>query len=163
MSESVHQNVRALAAPAMRFDLQSELNELRGDRRYRSGVPCGRTLVKEPDLRIVLMALKAGGRLEEHRASGPISVQPVEGRLRLRLPARSVEIAVGELLALEPGISHDVEAIEDSAFLLTIGRTTYKNVSDQHEPNMKGVPLMFLQRAHILGRQPCPRGHHYKL
>ena len=44
-----------------------------------------------------------------------------------------VELATGQLLALEPGIPHDVEAIEDSAFLLTIGRTTYEHVSDWHE------------------------------
>jgi quercetin dioxygenase-like cupin family protein len=126
---------RALAAPVLTFDLRAELEDLRAQPSYQNAAPAGRTLVKEPDLRIVLMALRAGGRLEEHRASGPISVQALVGRLRLHLPDGSAEIGTGELLALEPDIRHDVEAIEDCAFLLTIGRTTYHTLPrGQHEP-----------------------------
>jgi quercetin dioxygenase-like cupin family protein len=126
---------RALAAPVLTFDLSAELDELRRQPSYQNGAPTGRTLVKEPDLRIVLMVLKSGGRLEEHRASGPLSVQALEGRLRLRLPDGSAELSAGQLLALEPDIRHDVEAIEDCAFLLTIGRTTYHTLPPgQHEP-----------------------------
>jgi quercetin dioxygenase-like cupin family protein len=125
---------RVLAAPVLRFDLQEELDQLRHQEGYPTGAPTGRTLVKEPDLRVVLMALKTGGRLEKHDASGPISIQAIEGHLRLLLPDQTVELDAGQLLALEPGIPHDVEATEDSAFLLTIGRTTYQHVSDRHEP-----------------------------
>lgn len=125
---------KVLSAPVLRFDLPAQLEQLRGQESYVAGQPTGQTLVKEPDLRIVLMALRAGGRLEEHHASGPISIQAIEGGLRLHLPDGSVELTAGELLALESGVPHDVEAIEDTAFLLTIGRTTYHQVSDQHEP-----------------------------
>ncbi len=121
-------------APVLSFDLYTELEQLRQQRNYHEGGPAGRTLVKEPDLRIVLMALKAEARLREHHASGPISVQVIEGKIRVRLPGTSIELTVGELLAVESGIRHDVEAIEDSAFLLTIGRTTYEKVSEHHEP-----------------------------
>jgi quercetin dioxygenase-like cupin family protein len=117
----------------LRFDLQAELAELRGRQSYPERKPTGKTLVKEPDLRIVLMALKAGARLEEHDASGPISVQALEGHLRLRVPEGAVDLNAGEMVALEPNIPHDVEGLSDAAFLLTIGRTTYENVSDHHE------------------------------
>lgn len=122
-----------LAAPIMRFNLRTEMERLRQLPSYHQGNPTGKTLVKEPDLRIVLMALKAGARLEEHRASGPISVHALEGRLRLRVAEEAVEMTAGELLMLEPNLAHDVDALEDSAFLLTLGRTTYQDVSDQHE------------------------------
>lgn len=124
---------RVLAAPILRFDLGEQLNRLREKPSYAAGTPTGETLVKEPDLRVVLMALRGGGRLEEHRASGPISVQTLQGRIRLRAAQQTLELSAGELLALEPGIPHDVEAVEDAAFLLTIGRTTYQHVSDHHE------------------------------
>lgn len=126
---------RDLAGPVLTFDLKEELDGLRRRPLYGTGAPSGRTLVKEPDLRIVLMALKAGGRLEEHDASGPISVQVLEGRVRMRLRDQDVEISAGRLLTLQPDILHDVEAMEDSAFLLTIGRTYYQHVSDHHESN----------------------------
>jgi quercetin dioxygenase-like cupin family protein len=125
---------RVLAAPLLTFDLRTELEELRRKPGYAAGEPTGSTLLKEPDLRIVLMALRAGGRMVEHRASGPISVQPIEGRFLFSLPDHSVELTAGKLLTLEPGIAHSVDAVEDSVFLLTIGRTTYRDVHDHHEP-----------------------------
>ncbi|PZR99216.1 MAG: hypothetical protein DLM70_15835 [Chloroflexi bacterium] len=107
---------------------------MRQEPSYQNGDPGGRTLVKQPGLRIVLMALKATGRLREHLASGPISIQAIEGHLRVRLPDESIDLTPGQLLALESGIRHEVEALEDSVFLLTMGRTTYQRVSDLHEP-----------------------------
>jgi quercetin dioxygenase-like cupin family protein len=138
VSRSPKHGGRALEAPVLSFSLRSEVEQLRQQPSYLKGDPSGRTLVKEPDLRIVLMALKAGARLQEHHASGPISVQAIEGRLRVRLAAESFELTAGQLLALESGIRHDVEAIEDSAFLLTIGRTKYERVSELHEPRNDG-------------------------
>lgn len=134
MPSTHDQQGRNLAAPCLKFDLSARLGPLRRKQGYADGEPTGETLVKERDLRIVLMALRAGGRLQEHRASGPISIQAIQGACRLHLPSGDVELAAGELLSLEPGIPHDVEALEDTAFLLTLGRTTYQDVSDHHEP-----------------------------
>lgn len=114
-----------LAAPSLHFDLDSERKKLLAQPAYAKSGQASTILVKEPDLRIVLIHLRAAGRMEKHKASGPISVQPLEGRVRLVLPDRTAVLGVGDLLVLEPGVPHDVEAIEDSAFLLTIGRTTY--------------------------------------
>jgi quercetin dioxygenase-like cupin family protein len=136
VSRSPKHGGRAIEAPVLSFTLETEVEQLRRQRSYQKGDPSGRTLVKEPNLRIVLMALRAGARLQEHQASGPISIQVIEGPLRVRLPAESVELTAGQLLPLEPGIRHDVKAIEDSAFLLTLGRTTYEHVSELHEPGI---------------------------
>lgn len=115
----------ALNASIMQFDLNEERQTLIAQPANDESGQRGKTLVKEADLRIVLMYLPAGGRVEKHKASGPISVQPLEGQLRLVLPDRTVTLSTGHLLALEPSIPHDVEAIEDTTFLLTLGRTTY--------------------------------------
>ena len=74
-----------LAAPVLTFDLPAELAHLRGEPAWARGDRNAKTLVKEPDFRLVLVALKAGARLEEHRAPGRISIQTLEGRLRLRV------------------------------------------------------------------------------
>jgi quercetin dioxygenase-like cupin family protein len=124
-----------IEAPVLRFDIRTELEQLKQQRNYQDGVPAGRTLVKEPDLRIVLMALYGKAHLREHHASGPISIQVIEGALRVRLLNDSIELTAGQVLAVESGIRHDVEAIGAGAFLLTIGRTTYDHVSEHHEPN----------------------------
>jgi quercetin dioxygenase-like cupin family protein len=111
--------VGILAAPLMTKDLNREIEQLRSEGRWQSG-HTAKTLAKYPDLRVVLIVMKAGGRLEKHRAEGRISVHTLDGRIRFNTADRSVELAVGQMLTLEGGIPHDVDGIIDSAFLLTI-------------------------------------------
>lgn len=111
----------ALSGPLLQFELASELNQLHRDESWLH--PAGRsskTLVKYPDLRIVLIAMKANTRMHEHTAAGRISVHSLKGHIRLHLPERVVNLPAGHLLALDQCVPHDVEATEDSAFLLTL-------------------------------------------
>ncbi len=79
-----------------------------------------RMLAKAPGLRVVLIVMRLGNRWEEHKTDSRISIQPIEGSMRFILPDRTVELRAGELLVLEPGIPHGVEALEEVAFLLTL-------------------------------------------
>jgi len=79
-----------------------------------------KTLVKHSDFRVVLTVLKFGARLHKHKAAGRISVQTVAGHIRMHVENKVFDLPVGHLLALEWAIAHDVEALEDSAFLLNI-------------------------------------------
>ncbi|HXJ06458.1 MAG TPA: hypothetical protein VNH65_15240 [Candidatus Acidoferrum sp.] len=111
----------ALNRTVLQFDFARELDQLHRDESWQH--PAGRsskTLVKYPDLRILLIAMKANTRMHEHTAAGRISVQSLNGHIRLHLPARVVELPAGHLLALDHCVPHDVEAVEDSVFLLTI-------------------------------------------
>ena len=111
----------ALNRPVLLFDLARELDQLHRDESWHH--PAGRsskTLVKYPDLRILLIAMKANTRMHEHVAAGRISVQSLHGHIRLHLSARIVDLPAGHLLAIDHCVPHDVEAVEDSDFLLTI-------------------------------------------
>ena len=78
------------------------------------------TIVKYPDLRIVLVALKIGARLHKHQAAGRISIHVLSGGIRTSLQDQAMELHSGELLALDRNLPHEVEAMGDSMFLLTI-------------------------------------------
>jgi quercetin dioxygenase-like cupin family protein len=119
-----------LSGPLLEFDMASELEELHRDDSWLQ--PTGRsskTLVKHPDLRIVLIAMKANTRMHEHTAAGRISVHSLKGHIRLHLPERVVDLPAGRLLALDQCVPHDVEAAEDSAFLLTISWPPEKKIA----------------------------------
>jgi quercetin dioxygenase-like cupin family protein len=45
----------------------------------------------------------------------------LEGRVRLTLRDRTLEMSPGDLTSLAPNLAHEVSGVEDSAFLLTIG------------------------------------------
>src|SRR4029077_14945781 len=98
---------------------------MRGEEAYPREGHTARALVREHDMRVVLIAMKAGARIAEHTANETVSIQTLSGRLRLQLPRlarqredRIVELPIGRLLVLERGLAHDVEAVGDSAFLL---------------------------------------------
>jgi quercetin dioxygenase-like cupin family protein len=69
-----------------------------------------RTLVKYPDLRIVLVSMKAGTRFKQHKTSARFAILMLAGHVRLHLPNARVEVPRGELLALDRDVSHDLEA-----------------------------------------------------
>ena len=100
----------------------SELERsLRSDEAYLRGNHTARTLAHEPDLRVLLIAMKAGGRLEEHRAKATASVHVLSGEIRVGLPDNVVKLSAGSFLLLDQGLQHSVEAETESAFLLTLG------------------------------------------
>lgn len=112
-------HTQPMAAPFLEFDLVRELEQLHGEPEWTSGQN-SRTLVKFDDLRIVLMALRARARVPGHQTKGRISIQTVVGHILVRAEGRTFDLRSGALLALDQGLPHDVEALEDSAFLLTI-------------------------------------------
>ena len=79
-----------------------------------------RTLVKYPDLRIVLVSMKAGARIKRHKANARFAILTLAGHLRLHLTDASMEVPRGELLAVDRSVAHDIEAIRQSTFLLII-------------------------------------------
>ena len=108
-----------MAAAYLEFDLARELEQLNREPGW-SGGQNAKTLVEYEDFRVVLTALKAHARLPGHQTEGRISIQTVAGHIQLRAQGRTFDLPTGRLLALDQGVSHDVEALEESAFLLTI-------------------------------------------
>jgi quercetin dioxygenase-like cupin family protein len=111
---------RALAGPNLTFDLEAQIAELRGDENYTRTGRVGRTLVKAGALRLTLVVLAAGVDVGTHQAESPMTLQPVQGRLRYRVEQEYFEIGEGEVLFFGPGHAQDIRALEDTALLLTI-------------------------------------------
>jgi quercetin dioxygenase-like cupin family protein len=108
-----------IESPILSFDLNAEIARLRSENAWQGGRN-SKTLVKHPDFRVVLTVLKTNARLHEHKAAGRISVQAISGHIRMHVQEKAIDLPAGHMLALERALPHDVEALEDSAFLLTI-------------------------------------------
>jgi quercetin dioxygenase-like cupin family protein len=109
-----------LTAPLMDFDLAKELSQLHDEEAWLRTGRNSKTLVKQPDFRIVLIALQKGVHLEEHSADARISIHTLSGHVKLQLPEQTVDLHDGHLLVLDRALEHDLEAIEESAILLTV-------------------------------------------
>ncbi len=73
-------------------------------------------------LRQTLIALAAGSRLDEHVNPGEATVHVLRGRVKLGSGDVAWEGAPGDLLIV-PDARHSLDAIEDSAVLLTVAKT----------------------------------------
>ena len=120
LEQHVEGESRHLGASLLRLDLNQEREELLRDAVWATRGHVAKTLVKYPDLRVVLIALKQGQSLGEHHTQARFTVQTLTGRVLLKWGPQSVELSQGCLLAMEAGIPHDVEALQESSFLLTL-------------------------------------------
>jgi len=110
----------SLDAPLMTFDLATMIAEMKGEPTWGTANRNALTLLKDDRLRVVLVVMHGGTTIPPHIAAGPITVQAVQGRLKLGVESRDVPLWPGRLLTLKAGTIHRVEAIEDCAFLLTL-------------------------------------------
>jgi quercetin dioxygenase-like cupin family protein len=136
-----HESIEGtLDKPLLQFDLAGELAQLHADESWKQ--PAGRsskTLVKHADLRIVLIAMKANTRMSEHTAAARISVHTLNGHIRLHLPQQVVDLPAGHLLALDECVPHDVEATEESAFVLTLSWPPETKMEKTRKPRKKAI------------------------
>jgi quercetin dioxygenase-like cupin family protein len=105
------------------LDMHAIVTELIDRARTEPDGKAARTLFKSPELTIVAMALRSGGRLLEHSARGPVLVVPLHGRVTFTAGATptDTQVAQGHALAMGASLRHAVTATEDAAFLLVIG------------------------------------------
>ena len=101
------------------FDLHQEIADSDQKKPWQSG-HFAKTLFKKHDLRVVLITMENAAKMKEHHADGTISVQVLKGQIRFSVHGKPHDLKSGNLLTLSASIKHEVEALEDSAFLLTI-------------------------------------------
>ncbi len=117
-------NAAAPSAKSLDFVVQKELEALR-ERALREN-PAGKpgtaraNLVNFPDLRVTLVYAAPGARIKEHYNPGRIVVHAVAGHIRMHAAEKTFDLPLGAVLALDRAVPHDVEALEESAFLLTV-------------------------------------------
>lgn len=111
---------RPLHGTALLFDLDAEERAATHPETLERDGRSSRTLLKDGALRVTLIVLAPGGGIPEHQADGPVTIQPLRGRVEVSFDGQRRGVEAGEILALGPGVRHSVASDDGSAFLLTV-------------------------------------------
>lgn len=100
--------------------LAEEVEPLKREPAWRDGDRNAITLTKGAGISLVITGLRQGAALREHRTAAATTVHVLAGRMVLRAGDRAIERRPGAVVTLETGLTHAVEALADTAFLLTL-------------------------------------------
>lgn len=78
------------------------------------------TLIRSKQLEVIRIVMPAGKHLAEHHTPGEITVQCVEGLVRFSVNGEPRTIHAGDMLLLEAGTPHSLEALDDASLIVTI-------------------------------------------
>jgi quercetin dioxygenase-like cupin family protein len=115
-----HENLLA-QSKQVTVDVEAEIGRLKSEPAWASGDRHGTSLVKGDGINVALMLLKKGAKLQEHHTRAPITAHVLEGRINFIASGKTHLLTAGMLLALDRAIAHSVEALEESALVLTVG------------------------------------------
>jgi quercetin dioxygenase-like cupin family protein len=106
-----------------KLSLEATARELLEKARSGSGGRAATTVIggHEKVLRQTVIAMVGGASLAEHESPGEASVHVLSGRVRLSAGQHSWDGRHGDLLTV-PDAPHSLEALEDSAVLLTVAK-----------------------------------------
>ena len=106
--------------PQLQINLQDVAARLRNEPTAEYGKHRQETLYRYGPLTIALFVFEQGASMAQHKAEGVVTVQVLQGRLRMSADGERHDLPTGSLLVLAPGVSHDVLAMEPTRMLLTV-------------------------------------------
>jgi quercetin dioxygenase-like cupin family protein len=121
MADDIHGERREPEQPTGAFDLTDAARELLGRAGELAAGRAARTLTPGAGatLKQTLVAITAGGQLDEHASPGPATIQVITGDATLRAGEDEIELHQHQW-AVIPDAPHDLRAVTDVAVLLTV-------------------------------------------
>ena len=111
--------------PDVRFAPPQHVIDLRAAARELAQTPSRRghrqmALYRHGRITVALFTFDDGADLPEHVAAGAVTINVLDGRLRVRAGDVEHSLPAGNLLILAPGVRHAVHAEEPSTMLLQV-------------------------------------------
>lgn len=111
---------RILNAPLVHIDVKEKVKAIKKESTWKDSDRNSMTIYKNESMRLVLIALHKDAVLQRHTANGNISVQVLDGKIEFSTDEQSMILEEMDMIALHRGIPHEVKAIKESVFLLTM-------------------------------------------
>jgi uncharacterized protein (DUF2249 family)/quercetin dioxygenase-like cupin family protein len=115
-----------------------------------------KVLMSEPGFRMVFISMRSGQLIPEHASNGMSTVQVIVGHVLMFAGSFPNELYAGEVICIESGVPHRIEAIEDSALLVLSTGGAASSIEHCEELDLFQVPKphlspLVLERFDALG------------
>jgi uncharacterized protein (DUF2249 family) len=99
-----------------------------------------KVLLNEPGYRMVLLSMRAGQSIPEHAVPGIVTVQAILGHVTFYAGSCPCNLHAGEVVCIDGGLPHRLEAHEDSALLVLVAGGTRSSMDASEELDLREVP-----------------------
>jgi quercetin dioxygenase-like cupin family protein len=124
MTKTAKEKEQELAHPPLVIELGEAMQRLRTKEEWHSEGRAAVILMKTPYRRVAILALRQGAILARHRTRGAVLLHVLSGTIRVKTDVACPEVSAGNLVALDPRVDHEVEALEESDLLLLVVKET---------------------------------------
>ncbi len=99
-----------------------------------------KVLMDEPGYRMVLLSMRAWQHIPEHASKGMVTVHAILGHVTVFAGPSPDELYAGEVICIESGVPHRIEALEDSALLVLSTGGTGSSIGHSEGLDLCQVP-----------------------
>jgi quercetin dioxygenase-like cupin family protein len=103
-----------------RIDLNAAAAELAAEAAATPGRHRQKTLIRYGPTTVALFHFTPNSSMPEHVTKGTVTIHVLEGRMTVRTPDGTSDLAAGQILVLAPNVQPDLHAPEESRMLLTV-------------------------------------------
>jgi len=100
------------------FKLDEEFDALPNESTMHGG-HMQKALYRHKTVTTAIFALEAGGVLNEHDTDCELTILVLSGKLFVRTDQHEYTLGPNELLLLDPGVKHDMKAVDATKMLMT--------------------------------------------
>lgn len=111
---------RLIDASLIGIDIDEYIRQIKDEESWQKNDRNAITLFKSDNMRVVLASFHAQAAMPGNTTSGTISVQVLEGRVRINSGLGSVDLRERQMATLHGEVPYSIIALEESVFLLTI-------------------------------------------
>lgn len=116
---------RVIDAPYVFVDIHAFVDQLKNEKAWEKNDRNGITVFKSEKMTMVVTAMQAAAELGHDSVNAFMTVQVMEGDVRVSTTEGEVDMRNGNIIAFHPGIPHTLHAITDIILLIT----TYDSAS----------------------------------
>jgi quercetin dioxygenase-like cupin family protein len=117
---------RVLDAPFVFTDFQHYIRQVKQEEAWHKSDRNSITVFKNSQITIVLICLHEGAVIENNSIAGLLSIQVLEGKIKMELESDETEVIKDQQVTLHQYINHSLEAMQESVLLLTNFSNSYK-------------------------------------